>query len=130
MTESQPCTIRLDKWLFYARIAKSRTLAQKLIKGSNVRINGTKSTNPARPVGPGDVLTLPFKGDIALLQILNCGSCRGPFSEAVQLYDDLTPPKTNPPAKAASTHTAKTPRPQSRDRKQLAALKRSAKLFS
>ena len=85
--------IRLDKWLWHARQAKSRSLAQKMIQAGQVRVNGQKASSNAMPVGPGDVITLAVHGgtrhaDVRLLEIAACGTRRGPYDEAVTLYVD------------------------------------------
>lgn len=87
--------IRLDKWLWYARQAKSRSLAQKLITGGNVRLNREKTIAVSKTVSPGDVLTLALARDVRVLRILACGTRRGPYQEARLLYEDLSP-KTEP----------------------------------
>jgi ribosome-associated heat shock protein Hsp15 len=83
---------RLDKWLWFARIVKSRTLAAKLVSDGHVRVNSTRIDTPAKAVGPGDVLTVSLPQDVKVLKILASGSRRGPFEEARLLYKDLSPP--------------------------------------
>lgn len=95
MSNSDPQTrIRLDKWLWYARQVKTRTLAQKMITGGRIRINGDKSTSSKKLVGQDDVLTLTLPRDIKILKIIQCGSKRGSFNLAQLLYEDLSPAKT------------------------------------
>ena len=53
-----PARIRLDKWLWHARFAKSRSIAAGLVSGGHLRVNGQKAQKTAQPVGPGDVLTI------------------------------------------------------------------------
>ncbi|MCB9992052.1 MAG: RNA-binding S4 domain-containing protein [Hyphomicrobiaceae bacterium] len=83
--------IRLDKWLWHARIVKTRTLAQKLIEAGDVRVNGTRVTQSAHKVGPGMTLTIAVAGRIRVLEILGIGARRGPAPEAEALYLDLSP---------------------------------------
>ncbi len=52
---------RLDKWLFFARVLKSREKAQALIKDGHVRLNGKRMDAPAQLVRPGDVLTISLE---------------------------------------------------------------------
>lgn len=82
---------RLDKWLWFARIVKSRSLAQKLVGGGHVRVNRDKTTTPAKPVRAGDVLTIAVAGDVRLLRVRAPGVRRGPAPEARELYEDLQP---------------------------------------
>lgn len=80
---------RLDKWLFFARFAKSRSLAQKFVAAGHVRINGAKAESPARLVRAGDVLTLTLARDVAVLRVEAPGARRGPATEARTLYERL-----------------------------------------
>jgi len=81
---------RLDKWLWFARIVKTRSLATKLILDGHVRLNSQRIDTPAKAVGPGDVLTIALESRIAVLRIVAIGMRRGPFSEARLLFDDLS----------------------------------------
>ncbi|WP_152047281.1 RNA-binding S4 domain-containing protein [Aureimonas psammosilenae] len=85
MSEGQ----RIDKWLFFARVVKSRSLAQKLAVSGAVRVNREKIASASRLVRPGDVLTLSMPREIRVLRILDGGERRGPASEAQRLYEDL-----------------------------------------
>ena len=87
---------RIDKWLFFARVCKSRSLAQKLTQSGAVRINREKTTSAAKLVRPGDVLTVTLGGGVKVLKILDPGERRGPAPEAQTLYEDLTPPPVKP----------------------------------
>lgn len=81
---------RLDKWLWFARVVKSRTIATRLVGDGHVRLNGTRTNIPARLVGPGDVLTIALERQVRVLKIVDPGERRGPFEQARQLYEDLT----------------------------------------
>ncbi len=87
---------RIDRWLWFARIAKSRTLAQALIERGKVRVNRVKIDKTSTTVKPGDVLTLALGPRVLSIEILGIGSRRGPAVEAQALYRDLAPaqPKT------------------------------------
>jgi ribosome-associated heat shock protein Hsp15 len=82
---------RLDKWLFFSRAVKSRTLAQKLIEAGFVRVNSDRTTHTDHQVGPGDVLTMTLGKRLIVWRILDIGTRRGPATEAATLYEDLTP---------------------------------------
>lgn len=77
---------RLDKWLWYARIVKTRSLAAKLVASGHVRVNGVRIEQTARAVGPGDVLTVALLNTTLVLEVLAPGDRRGPAVEARQLY--------------------------------------------
>ncbi|MDO8360408.1 MAG: RNA-binding S4 domain-containing protein [Devosia sp.] len=83
---------RLDKWLFYARAVKSRTLAQKLIETGAIRVNSERTIRTDHPVGAGDVLTMTVHTKLLVWKILDPGTRRGPAPEAASLYEDLSPP--------------------------------------
>jgi ribosome-associated heat shock protein Hsp15 len=89
-------TIRLDKWLFYARFVKSRSLAAGLIESSGVRVNGQRIAKPAYAVGSDDVLTFAIGNRVRVVRVVDLGERRGPATEAQALYDDLSPPPPPP----------------------------------
>jgi ribosome-associated heat shock protein Hsp15 len=82
---------RLDKWLFFSRAVKSRTLAQKLIEAGAVRVNSERETRTDCQVGAGDVLTMSIHSRILVWKIVDAGERRGPPAEAQGLYEDLSP---------------------------------------
>ena len=82
---------RLDKWLFFARVVKSRSLAAKLATSGRVRINREKATQASDSVKPGDVLTITLERRILVYRVLSPGERRGPAVEARLLYEDLSP---------------------------------------
>jgi len=92
-TNSRENRIRIDKWLWYARQAKSRSIAQKLIASGKVRVNREKVASAAKLVGADDVVTLTLSHDIKILKIIKCGDKRHPFAHAQLLYENLSPPK-------------------------------------
>jgi ribosome-associated heat shock protein Hsp15 len=77
---------RLDKWLWFARMARTRTLATDLIARGYVRVDGKRAEQSAKQVGPGNILTLALAHRVVVLEILGCAERRGPFSEASKLY--------------------------------------------
>jgi ribosome-associated heat shock protein Hsp15 len=84
--------IRLDKWLWHARMFKSRALAARSIAAGAVRVNAVRVTKPAAPVRVGDALTLVQGGAVRVLRVVALGSRRGPAVEAQGLYRELTGP--------------------------------------
>ena len=83
---------RIDKWLFFARVVKSRSLAAKLAEAGNVRVNREKIGQASQIVKAGDVLTITLGRRILVYRILDTGARRGPAEEARRLYEDLSPP--------------------------------------
>ncbi len=86
---SPPEEQRLDKWLWYARIVKSRSLAAKLIEDGCVRVNRQRVLKAASCVKPGDVLTASLQRRVRIIEVLAIGERRGPPSEAQALYTEL-----------------------------------------
>jgi len=84
-------TIRIDLYLFYIRLFKSRNLATKFIITSRVRIAGQVTQKPHKLVSIDDVLTIPINDKVKILKIINIPNRRGPFLESILYYEDLTP---------------------------------------
>ena len=87
---------RLDKWLWFARVAKTRTLAARLVANGRVRINRVRVTKPAQTVRLGDVITVSVPGGVRVLKILAAGVRRGPATEAATLYEEIVPLRATP----------------------------------
>ena len=116
---------RLDKWLWFARVVKTRTLAAKLVTDGNVRLNRLRIEKPSAAVRIGDVLTIAVYEHIRILKVVAPGARRGPAAEAQMLYADLTPPReaSPPPEAAIAPREAGAGRPTKRDRRQTDRLK-------
>lgn len=123
----QGSSIRIDKWLFFARVTKSRSLAARLVGSGAVRINGEKTASASRHVRPGDVLTVTRDRGPLVVRIIACGERRGPAPEARLLYDDMSPPQPERPSSALDRLPAQRPpgagRPTKRERRQIDLLK-------
>ena len=91
MQGSEECaaTQRIDKWLCFARVVKTRSLAAKLVEAGHVRVNGVRSLNAAKVLRSGDVLTVALERQVRVLRVLADGERRGPFREASLLFEDL-----------------------------------------
>lgn len=85
-------SLRLDKWLWFARFVKSRSLASKLVELGRMRVNGVPTAKAHYAVRPGDVLTFALGPHIRVIKVVALGARRGPAPEAQQLYLDLDPP--------------------------------------
>ena len=83
---------RLDKWLWCARMAKTRSAASRLVADGKVRINGERVRKPSRIVQFGDVITATPPGRLVVWRVLDAADRRGPAPLARTLYEDLTPP--------------------------------------
>lgn len=69
---------RLDRFLFFSRAVKSRTLAQKIIESGAIRVNSQRTERTDHKVGAGDVLTMSLHGRIVVWRIIDPGTRRGP----------------------------------------------------
>ncbi len=96
MTETIDARLRLDKWLWYARFFRTRSLAARACAAHRLRINGEVVSKSHATVKPGDVLTFPLGPHIRVIEILALGTRRGPAPEARTLYSDLSPPQPVP----------------------------------
>lgn len=88
---SAPARQRADKWLWFARVAKTRALAAKLVTSGHVRLNGRRMDDPGRGLLIGDVLTIALSRETRVLQLIGFGARRGPAPEARLLYEEKTP---------------------------------------
>ena len=85
-------TLRLDKFLWFARIVKTRSLAQSLAEQGRLRISGRTIDRAHCPVRVGDVLSFAVHGRVRVLKVEALPARRGPPAEARVLYTDLTDP--------------------------------------
>jgi ribosome-associated heat shock protein Hsp15 len=81
----------VDKYLWFARFFKTRSLATKRANGGRIRINGNKINKSSDTVRIGDILTFAQGNEIRVIRVLNLGIRRGPAQEAQSLYEDMTP---------------------------------------
>ena len=82
--------MRIDRFLFFIRLVKSRTLAQHIIDEGYVRIEGRRVEKPSEEVRAGDVVALPLQGNVRVLRVLALPTRRGPAPEARACYEELT----------------------------------------
>lgn len=128
---------RLDKWLWFARVVKTRTLAARLVAGGKVRLNRERTDKPSQSVRVGDVVTATVGRRVRVLRVLDPGKRRGPASEANELFDDLTPVQERPQGsevgapgvdvalRLANVRTPGSGRPTKRERRETDRLKGS-----
>lgn len=84
--------LRLDKWLWFARLTKSRSQAQELAESRHLRIDGRVIERASALVRPGQVISYPYYNEVRVVRVEALASRRGPFSEAQHLYTDLNAP--------------------------------------
>ena len=122
--------VRLDKWLWYARFFKTRSLATKLISSGKLRINGEVTSKPHRQAQIGQVLTFARGPHIRVIRIDEIGKRRGPAAEAELLYTDLDPPEARKTDKESRLQNSRfenrltgSGRPTKKDRRRTIRLK-------
>lgn len=81
---------RIDKWLWHARVVKTRTLAQKLVNSGKVRVNREKVLAASAQVKTGDVMTIALPSRVRVLRVVGFSERRGSASVAQALFEDLT----------------------------------------
>jgi ribosome-associated heat shock protein Hsp15 len=91
-------SLRLDKFLCFARLAKTRTFAQDVAEAGHMRISGRTVDRAHAPVRVGDVLSFPLHGRVRVIRVEALPQHRGPAGEARLCYSDLSPPVDAPDA--------------------------------
>jgi ribosome-associated heat shock protein Hsp15 len=81
--------VRIDRFLFFIRLAKSRTIAQGIIEQGHVRIDGKRVEKPSDQVEAGSVSALPLHGQVRVLRVLALPARRGPATEARTCYEEI-----------------------------------------
>ena len=125
-------TQRIDKWLWHARFARTRTPAQRLALSGHVRTNRKRVASASRSVKPGDVLTLAIGKTVHIVEVTSIAPRRGSPDAARKLYEDRTP-KVDLPLQRAGRALVPSPdesgmcsegRPDKHGRRRILALKR------
>jgi ribosome-associated heat shock protein Hsp15 len=81
--------VRVDRFLFFIRLVKSRTLAQGLIETGHVRIDGKRVEKSSEEVRVGSILAFPLHERVRILRVLCLPERRGPATEARACYEEL-----------------------------------------
>ena len=104
-------SVRIDKWLWYARFFKTRGLAARLCAAGKVRVDGRVIDKPHFALRPGQVLTFPQPRRVRVVRVLALGTRRGPAAEAQTLYEDLSDaaPVPRPPRIVAPAQRRRSP---------------------
>jgi ribosome-associated heat shock protein Hsp15 len=82
---------RIDKWLWHARIVRTRSAAAALAASGHVRLNGTRIDAAAKPVKAGDVVTIALDARVRVLKVTGFALRRGAAEEGRALYEDMAP---------------------------------------
>ena len=114
-------TLRLDIYLYYIRIFKSRSIATKFVLTNRLRISGQVTQKPHKMISVGDVLTMTINDNIKILKVLDIPSRRGPYPESLNFYEDITPIEIIPKKKSSNIDikfVERVGRPTKRERRQ------------
>ena len=115
----------IDRFLWHARIVRTRTLAAKLAASGHVRVNGKRIDAPGRGLKIGDVLTVAVSRDVRVLKVIAFAERRGGSEVAGRLYEDLSPPAPKPVrAVSPAPRLAGSGRPTKRKRRAIDRLQR------
>ena len=110
---------RIDKWLWHARVVRTRSAAAALSDSGLVRINGARIDSSSRPVRPADVVTIALDRSVRILKVIGFAERRGSADMARVLYEDLTPPAEPPQEPAAGGRDEGAGRPTKRERREI-----------
>ncbi len=80
---------RIDKWLWHARIVKTRTAAAGLVTGGRVRVNGGRVTAPGQALKIGDVVTTALDGRVCVWRVEQFSERRGDADAGRAIYTDM-----------------------------------------
>ena len=81
--------MRIDRFLFFIRLVKSRTLAQAVIETGHVRVDGKRVERPSEEVRVGSVVAFPLRDRVRILKVLSLPQRRGPAPVARACYEEL-----------------------------------------
>lgn len=128
MNEPARPKLRIDKWLWFARVAKTRSLAARLVQSGHVRVNREKVVQASHGLKLDDVLTIAVHERVRVLKVIAFADRRGSAEQAAILFTDLSPPPAKDPADA-DLFRAPSPnrRPDKRERRDIDLFKDSLK---
>jgi ribosome-associated heat shock protein Hsp15 len=113
---------RIDKWLWHARVVRTRSAAAALAVSGHVRVNGQRIDAASRAVHVGDVVTVALDRTVRVLKVTAFAERRGAAESARVLVEDLTPPAEPMSLRAAApgVRQAGAGRPTKRERRAIA----------
>jgi ribosome-associated heat shock protein Hsp15 len=121
--------VRVDKWLWAARFAKTRSAATELVLAGHVKVGGAR-VKPAREVGAGDTLEIRLGPSRRTVIVMGIADRRGPAKVAATLYEETPESREERERLAAESHLARPlgadlgARPTKQERRRLEALRK------
>jgi len=98
MSDGHGPTLRIDKYLWFVRLAPDRSRAQMLAERGIIRLNGRRIERAHTPVRIGDLITFPQGDVVRVIRVERLPVRRGPFAEAQLCYSAITPGTASPDA--------------------------------
>ena len=92
--KSENKSIRLDLYLFYIRIFKSRNLASKFINSNRLRVSDKVTQKPHKLISISDILTFTIHDRIKVLEVIDIPMRRGSYVDSLNYYNDISPVET------------------------------------
>ena len=108
---------RIDKWLWHARVVRTRSAAAALAGSGHVRLNGARIDAASRPVRAGDVVTIALDRRVRVLKVAAFAERRGDADRARALYEELSPVDRPAPEPPLAMREAGAGRPTKRERR-------------
>jgi ribosome-associated heat shock protein Hsp15 len=110
---------RVDKWLWHARVVRTRSAAAALAAAGHVRINGARIDAPSRPVRAGDVVTVALDRAVRVIKVVGFAERRGSADDARRLCEMIEPARGRMIAPHPALREIGTGRPTKRERRAL-----------
>jgi ribosome-associated heat shock protein Hsp15 len=110
---------RIDKWLWHARVVRTRSSAAALVDEGHVRLNGERVSANSQPVKAGDVVTVALDRTVRVMKVIGFAERRGDAEAARLLCEDLTPRPQAPAGKPAGLRDPGSGRPTKQERRAL-----------
>ena len=108
---------RIDKWLWHARVVRTRSAAATLVTSGQVRLNGERCLAASRAARQGDVITVALDRAVRILKVRGFAERRGDAEAARPLYEDLTPISPVAAKKPVAERDAGSGRPTKQERR-------------
>ena len=89
MSDAELARQRIDRWLWHARLVRTRGAAAALAEAGYVRVNGARIDAPGRMIRSGDVVTVALDRGVRVVKVIGFAERRGPPASVAVLYQDI-----------------------------------------